>query len=117
MALNLSSERSTRHTLPVPSGVVSGDPVVFGHIPGVALTSRDAAGNATVELPFAAVTVQVAVGGIDGSGNSAVVVGNSLYFTAGDTPKINKKTTGTRYGVALGAVDSAGSATIKVLLG
>lgn len=37
-------------TLPVASGVESGDPVEVGDLVGVALTDRDADGNATVQL-------------------------------------------------------------------
>lgn len=36
-------------TLPVIAGVVSGSPVIVGMIAGVALTTRDSAGNATVQ--------------------------------------------------------------------
>ena len=44
-----SGQPRTR-TLPVLAGVVSGGPVIVGMLPGVALTDRDANGNATVQL-------------------------------------------------------------------
>jgi predicted RecA/RadA family phage recombinase len=50
MAKNrLFDDDSSTFTLPVIAGVVSGGPVIVGMIPGVALTTRDAAGNATVQ--------------------------------------------------------------------
>lgn len=48
MAKNRRFADGKQLTLPVIAGVVSGGPVIVGMIPGVALTSRDAAGNATV---------------------------------------------------------------------
>jgi len=48
MAKNRRFADGKQLTLPVIAGVVSGGPVIVGMIPGVALTTRDAAGNATV---------------------------------------------------------------------
>ena len=52
-----------------------------------------------------------------GGGNSAVAVGDILYYVNADTPKISKKNTGVRYGYALQTVGSGSTATIRVLLG
>ncbi len=49
MAKNRVYEDGKQFTLPVIAGTVSGSPVIVGMIPGVALTSRDANGNATVQ--------------------------------------------------------------------
>jgi len=49
MAKTRVYEHANQLTLPVIAGVVSGGPVIVGMIPGVALTDRDAAGNATVQ--------------------------------------------------------------------
>lgn len=49
MATNEVFDQGTDLTLPVIAGVVSGGPVIVGMIPGVATTSRDANGNATVK--------------------------------------------------------------------
>jgi len=60
--------------------------------------------------------VSVSVKGVDGGGNSAVAVGDKLYYVDADTPPISKKTSGTFFGYALGAVSSGATATINVLL-
>lgn len=96
------------------ASVASGDPVVVGQIPGIALTSTDANGNVTVKRSG---VVSVSVKGIDGGGNSAVAVGDILYYVSGDTPKLSKKTSGVRFGYALQTVSSAATTTIRVLLG
>jgi hypothetical protein len=65
------------------------------------------------------------VAGIDANGNSAVTHGQKLYYTTGDTPKINKKATGIPFGIAwsttagvqTGNLVAAGATTtIRVLL-
>lgn len=48
MATNEVFHDGDNIVLPVIAGVVSGGPVIVGMIPGVALTTRDAAGNAIV---------------------------------------------------------------------
>lgn len=102
--------------LPVASGTVAGDPVVVGQIPGVALTDRDAAGNAVVQIGSFVATLSVK--GENNAGNVAVAAGDILYHEAAATPKINKdNVAGIRYGYALEAVGSGATATIKVLVG
>lgn len=49
MAKNRKYEDGKQLYLPVIAGVVSGGPVVVGMIPGVAITTRDADGYATVQ--------------------------------------------------------------------
>lgn len=48
MATNEVYRNADHLELPVPAGTVSGDPVFVGKLPGVAVTDRDADGNATV---------------------------------------------------------------------
>lgn len=51
MANNVQFREGNSLTLPVPAGTVAGSPVIIGtRLPGVAMTSRDSAGNATVRL-------------------------------------------------------------------
>lgn len=102
-----------------PTTPVSGDPVRYGEMVGVALTDEDSAGLTTVA--FKGVFL-LSVGGVDQSGNSAVAVGDRLYYTDADTPRINKKNTGRPAGFAVatpgnaGTVASAGTGTIGVRL-
>lgn len=113
MATNYDSP-GEQLNIAVPSGVTAGDPTLIGSlIPCVALTDRDSDGNATVRIRG---IFRLSVKGVDDDGNSAVAVGDRLYWTTGDTPKINKKVSGALFGVALEAVTSGGTSTIKVLL-
>ena len=96
------------------ASITANDPVVVGQVPGVALTSTDGNGNVTIKRSG---VYTFSVKGIDGGGNSAVAVGDILYYVSGDTPKLSKKTSGVRFGYALQTVASAGTSTIRVLLG
>lgn len=100
--------------LPVASGKVKDDPVLCGTaITGFAMTDRDSNGNANVQIRGGVFTCSVK--GIDGSGNSAVAVGDPLYYVAADTPNVSKKTAGFLIGYALETVGSSATATIRVL--
>lgn len=102
-----------------PTTPASGDPVRYGEIVGVAQTAEQADGKTSVT--FKGVHL-LSVKGIDGSGNSAVAVGDRLYYTDADTPPISKKATGRPVGFAVatetnaGTVGSSATATIPVLL-
>jgi predicted RecA/RadA family phage recombinase len=67
-------EHGTQLTLPVIAGVVSGGPVIIGMIPGVALTDRNAAGNATCQLGDGVFTVSVT--------GALATVGLPVYITS-----------------------------------
>lgn len=97
-----------------PATPASGGPVICGTLAGVALTNERADGKTSVKLNGVA---DLSVKGVDGNGNSAVALYDVIYYTDGDTPKLNKKTTGTRYGIALEAIDAGATATIKVRIG
>lgn len=105
---------TTYPNLPVPASTLSGAPMVVGQIPGVMMADADAANTGVMQRDG---IFNLSVKGIDGSGNIAVAIGDILYYTAGDTPKISKKATGVRYGYALGAVTSGATATIPVQVG
>lgn len=98
--------------------VASGDPVVIGQIPAVALEAgSDTVGNggkATCQFDG---TFNLSVKGIDGGGNSAVAAGDIIYYVAADTPRLSKKATGVRFGYAIGTVGSGSTATIEVKIG
>ena len=115
MALNRVRARGRQLQLPVASGKVSGDPAVSGQIPGVCLTDRDStSGKATLQLDG---VFDISVKAIDAGGNSAVAVGDILYYTAADTPQVSKKATGVRFGYALEAITGGNTDTINVKVG
>jgi predicted RecA/RadA family phage recombinase len=97
-----------------PAVPASGDPLLVGQMPGVALITEAADGKTTVDFEG---VFTLSVKGIDQAGNSAVAAGDILYYVTADTPKISKKNTGVRFGYALEAVTSAATATIRVRLG
>lgn len=95
--------------------VLSGDPVVIGQLPGVALTTEDSTGMATIQtdgvfdLPVKGETTV----------NAAIAAGAIVYYDSAATPhKINAdNTNGVRYGYALEAVTSGATTTIRVKVG
>lgn len=97
-----------------PTTPVSGDPCRYGQRPAVCLVSEGTDGLATVQFEG---EFTLSVKGIDQSGNSAVAEGDILYYTDADTPPVSKKNTGVRFGYAGGAVTSAATATIPVIVG
>lgn len=111
MSTNLVYKVGNSLEIAVPSGITSGDPVVVGNITGVAETDRDTDGNATVKFDG---VYDLSVKAIDDDGNSAVAIGDIIYWLTGDTPKLSKKNSGTAFGVAMETVTSAATATIQV---
>lgn len=97
-----------------PTTPASGDPVVYGQAPGVALTAENSDGLTSVQFNGVA---SLSVKGVDGGGNSAVAEGDIIYYVAADTPKLSKKNTGVRFGYAMGAVSSGATSTINVKIG
>lgn len=94
------------------ASVSAGDPVVFGQIPGVALTDTDADGNIVMQTRG---VFELAVKGADGSGNAAVTAGAIVYL---DSAEVNvDSSNGIRFGYALSAVSSGATTTINVLVG
>lgn len=102
-----------------PTTPSSGDPVRYGEMVGVAQTDEQADGKTSVT--FKGVHL-LSVEGVDGSGDSAVAVGDKLFYTDADDPPINKKTTGRAVGFAVttettaGTVTAGATATIPVRL-
>lgn len=100
-----------------PTTPASGDPALIGQIPVVTLVKEGEGGNAATDATFALDgSFMLSVKGVDGSGNSAVAVGDLIYYVTADTPKLSKKATGVLFGAALGTVSSGGTSTIEVLL-
>lgn len=111
MAKNRTLARGKNLYLPVAEGTVSGSPVASGQIPGVALFDRD--GNLSSEVQRDG-TFRCSVKGENGSGNSAVAVGDILYIAEG---KLTKIATGVRWGYALEAITSGSTKTIECAVG
>jgi len=93
--------------------VASGDPVAVGQIAGVALVDSDAAGESTVDT---AGVYELAVEGVNGEADSAVAIGDALYYVALGDPPLSKTSTGVLFGHALGTVAEGATATIAVKL-
>jgi predicted RecA/RadA family phage recombinase len=119
MAKNITFGGTNRTTAVVtsPANPVSGDAVVIGQIPGVATNNKDADGETVVALGDGQTRADLSVTGIDGVGNSAVAIGDIIYFVAGDTPALSKKATGVRFGYARQALTSGSTGTISVQIG
>ena len=119
MATNIIFNKGDQLSLPAthPATPESGMPVRVGDVCGVALTDEGAGGNdaANTSIQFTGV-VDVSVKGVNGSGNSAVAVGDTIYYVDADTPVLSKKATGVKFGYALEAVSSGGTDTIRVKL-
>lgn len=115
MATNKVYDEGTQIVV-VQSGRTSGDPMVVGQIPGVALTSSETTtNNVTMQTDG---VFRLSVKGENASGNNAVAIGDILYYEAGQTPPVNKDgTNGVRFGYALDAVASGATTTIRVKVG
>jgi len=100
--------------LTVTAGYDSGDPEVINSLHGVLLTNADSSNEAAVDVGPG--VYDLSVKGVNDSGNVAVSIGDAIYFTRTDTPKLSKKSTGTFFGIALEAIDSGSTDTINVLV-
>jgi predicted RecA/RadA family phage recombinase len=94
----------------------SGDPMVLGgFLPVVLGTDAEAASpyKAAVETEG---VFDLSVEAADDDGNSAVTLGDAIYYNSSDDPVLSKKSAGEFYGVALEAIEAGETDTIKVLL-
>lgn len=98
----------------VPEGTKSGDPLVLGEIPVIAITDRDANGGATV-VANDRIIAKVAVHAVDANdAGVAVARWDKLYK---DGNEINKDSTnGVLFGYAMGTVAAGETAIIDVML-
>lgn len=112
MATNYVQEGKTVK-LGVSSGAVSGDFEMVGDLATVLLDDADSSDEAVCALEG---VFDLTVNGRVDAGDSAVSVGDKLYWDSGDA-QINKdETNGVFMGYALGSVSSGSSATIPVRL-
>lgn len=94
-----------------PATPASGDPVVIGNIPAVALVDEGDGGNASGNITADLGGVwEMSVVGASG----AIAVGDILYLNSG---VLTNGTAGVRWGYALGEVGNGATATIDVLVG
>src|SRR5690242_7192477 len=93
-----------------PVTPVSGDPVRYGEMTGVALVNEDSDGLTQVDFTPGR-GWDLSVRGVDGGGNSAVAVGDKLFYVDADTPVLSKKNTGRFFGFANGAINAGATAT------
>lgn len=100
-----------------PSSPVSGDPVLIGQIPGVAVTDEGDGGNISTETTVCTSGIfDLLVEGTDASGNKAVGVGDIVYYDVDGTPVLSVDATKVAFGYALEPVLSAASTVIQVKL-
>jgi predicted RecA/RadA family phage recombinase len=100
-----------RHLTITKASVDASDPVVAGTLVGVALIDTNADGEVVIDTEG---VWSLTCKGINGSGNSAIAVGDAIYYTSGDTPKLSKKATGTLFGYATSALNSAATGAVNV---
>lgn len=106
------ASRSAPLDLPVPEGTKSGDAVMLGNIPGVALTDRRADGKAACDLGG---VYKLAVEGKNKGGNKKIEPGDIVFMKGGKLGVNNEE--GVRYGYALAVVEAGATTTIEVLVG
>lgn len=119
MARNIKYEEGNQlvvaPTAAIGARVASGDPVVLGQLPGVALVdgSDTVANRGTATVKFDGVAL-LTVYGHDGTSNTAVAAGDIVYFDAGT---VNVRRAAVRYGYALDPVTSGSRTAIRVKIG
>ena len=112
MALNQVFEHGDQFVVIAtePATPASGDPILVGQLPGVALTDEDADGQVTGKFNGVWDFEVEAEGG-------AVAPGAIVYYDAADDGLNNSASGNVRFGYALDAIDNAATATIRVKIG
>lgn len=112
MAKNRLFAKSDKISLPVPEGTKSGDALVVGDLPVVAVTDRDANGKASCQTDGG---WKLTVEGKNKAGNAKVEVGKKLFMKGGKLGLNSEE--GVFFGFALEEVASGATAVIAVKLG
>lgn len=99
-----------------PTTPASGDPVRYGYLCGLALTDESDGGNASgyTSVHFGPFVADLSVKAVDDNGNSAVAVGDCIFYVDADTPKLSKKQSGYFFGFAMETIGSGSTDTILV---
>jgi len=111
MADNLIMQHGKNITLPVASGIDSGEPVVVGDLHGVATTDRSTAGYAAVDLGPAVYDLSVTA--TSSTGNAAIEIGDPVYINP-STFALTNDASKKFFGHALEAVAAGATSTINV---
>ncbi|MFA5558614.1 MAG: hypothetical protein WDA59_04030 [Methanofastidiosum sp.] len=109
-----SSHGEGRYITVAKASVSSGDPVIIGDegLHGFSLIDTDGSGNIVVDT---AGIYTFPVKGNNGSIDTAVAIGDAVFFTAGEA-FFDVDPTAAFFGYALDAVDSGDTDTIRVLV-
>lgn len=110
----VSGEGFVRYTLDVGASGSSGDVTLIGAMPVYLLEDTNASDEATCEIIGCMRVVNATAAGADGSGNSAIAVGDALYDDSGTINKDDAN--GVKIGYALGTVSSGGTGAIDIAL-
>jgi hypothetical protein len=101
-----------------PVTPASGDPILYGQLPGVSLVAERADGTTSARLDG---IWNLSVKGVTtAAANSAVAGGDLIYYVPGNTPKLSKAVGdagAVRFGYALDPVNAGATATIRVKVG
>lgn len=112
MAKNRSQEFAKEILLPVPAGTKSGDPLVVGALPCVAMIDRNADGEASVDCGG---SYWFEVEGKNKAGNTAIAAGAIVYLKEGKISANNEE--GARFGYAQEPVASGAKTLVRVKVG
>lgn len=93
--------------------IKSGDPVRVGKLVGVALEDQISTDPVVVDLGGG---YELTAKAINDAGNSAIIVGDDLFFVDADTPKLSKKSSGYFAGTALTGLGSGATGPVTVKL-
>lgn len=110
MARNRHYAEATQFPLPVPADTESGDALVIGDLPCVALTDRDDDGESTVQTDGAFLFGVAA-------NNGAIDAGDIVYLDSSGDLSNTASGGNARFGYALEAVGSGSTTTIPVKVG
>jgi len=122
VALNRVREHATRLRLPVPDGTESGDPLVIGGLPCVAVTDKNEDAGDMGDADDGCASVQTdgswafPVKGEDDNSNQAIAVGDIVYIDSDGEMNVDA-VNGDRFGYALGVVESGATTEIEVKIG
>lgn len=109
MALNRYLADANNVSLPVPNGTESGDPLVIGGLPCVALIDQQDDGNATVQTDGAFL--------FDVTGDSGGPDAGDIVYLQGDGSIDIDSGNGDRFGYALAPVENGQTTEIPVKIG